>query len=129
MILQARNLDRAQWGILSLLPTTLDGAGVGEMTSPRVFLVPWAGARSPVYFGVVNLHGWTEEGIEGAESHLSGCAGHFPGFKALLCSLLSGPFLGNKATEGVFKNGETEPQVQRPGLAQSKCPLEQDFEL
>lgn len=70
MILQARNLDRAQWGILSLLPTMSDGAGVGKMTSPRVFLVPWTGARSTVYFGVVNLNGWTEEGNRGSKEPL-----------------------------------------------------------
>lgn len=70
MILQARNLDRAQWGILSLLPTMTDGAGVSKMISTRVFLVPWTGACCPVYFGVVNLNGWTEEGNKGSKELL-----------------------------------------------------------
>lgn len=70
MILQARNLDRAQWGILSLPPTVSDGAGVSKKTSSRVFLVPWTGACSPVYFGVVNLNGWTEEGKKGSKEPL-----------------------------------------------------------
>lgn len=67
-------------------------------------------------------------GIKEAKSHLSGSAGCFPGFKALLCSFLPGPVPGVRATECVFSNGETEPQVQLPGLAQGKCLLEQDFE-
>lgn len=70
MILQARNLDRTQWGILSLLPTMSDGAGVGKMTSSHVFLVPRTGAHSPVYFGVVNLNGWTQEGNRGSKEPL-----------------------------------------------------------
>lgn len=40
---------------------------------------------------------------------------------SLLCDLLPGPASGDGATECVFSNGETEPQVQLPGLAQSKC--------
>lgn len=55
-------MDRAQWGILSPFPTVTDGAGMSKMTSSRVFLVPWTGACSPIYFGAVNLNGWTDEG-------------------------------------------------------------------
>ena len=39
MILQARTLDRTQWGVLSLLPTMSVGPEMSKMTSPRVFLV------------------------------------------------------------------------------------------
>lgn len=63
-------MDREQWGILSLLPIMSDGAGVSKMTSSRVFLVPWTGACSPVYFGVVILNGWTEEGNKGSKEPL-----------------------------------------------------------
>jgi len=43
----------------------------------------WTGACSPVYFGVVELNGWTEEGIKEAKSDLSDSAGSLPDFKAL----------------------------------------------
>lgn len=69
MILQARNLDRAQWGTLSLLPTASPGL---EGVRGLLHVCPWFCdcGLVPVYFGLVELSGQLEQGKKGSKESL-----------------------------------------------------------
>lgn len=120
-----------QWGILSLLPTMSAGLEWVRWLLHVCFWFSDRGLAPEALFTWVWLISMDRQrrGRKEAKSHLSGSAGSLPGFKALssVISCLDLP-LRDGATEYVFANGETEPQVQLWGLAQGKCLLRLDIE-